>query len=127
MQIRNLLRKTCVLIIASAALLGGCYYDSEQALYGIATCDTTVVGTFQADVLPLLNARCNTCHAGSSPSGDISLDTYTHVMNYVTDGSLLGSVKHSSGYSSMPKNGSKLSACDIQKIQSWIDAGAANN
>lgn len=122
-----MLRKSTWIVALSAALLGSCYYDNEEALYGITTCDSTVIGTFAADVLPILDARCNNCHAGSSPSGDIALDTYTEVVKYVNNGSLVGSIRHASGFSAMPRNSGKLNPCDIQKITSWVDAGAANN
>ena len=126
-----MLRKPTIskLLMLMAVLLSvGCYYDNEDTLYpGSANCDATAVATFSADVLPLLNGRCNGCHAGTSPSGGITLNTYTEVMKYVNDGSLMGSIEHASGFSPMPKNGSKMSACPIQEIQSWIDAGALNN
>jgi hypothetical protein len=118
---------TIALILVAMAFLPGCYYDNEVALYPELQCDANTVGTFATDVLPLLNSRCNNCHGGSFPSGNIDLTTYNKVMPYVTDGSLLGSVKHASGFVAMPKNSGKLSACDIQKIETWIDAGAANN
>lgn len=109
-------------------LSGGCYYDNEAMLYpDSVNCDATTVTTFSVDVLPLLNSRCNNCHGGTSPSGGILLNTHTEVLKYVNDGSLSGSIKHASGFSPMPKNESKISACQIQKIQSWIDAGALNN
>jgi hypothetical protein len=105
----------------------GCYYDNETTLYPESKCTPPTTSTFSDMVLPLLNNRCNNCHGGSTPSGGIGLDTYTEVMKYVNDGSLLGSVNFNSGFSPMPKNSSKMSACDIQKIQVWIDSGAPNN
>jgi cytochrome c5 len=120
--------KSKILMLAAGLLLASCYYDNEETLYpGSANCDPTAVGTFNADVMPLLNARCNSCHAGTSPSGGIKLDSYTEVIKYVENGSLIGSIEHASGFSAMPKNGSKMTTCQIQTIQSWIDAGALNN
>jgi uncharacterized membrane protein len=117
-----------LLIPVLVVLVSGCYYDDETTLYpGSANCDSAVVSTFSADVLPLLNSRCNSCHAGTSPSGGIKLNTYTEVTKYVNDQSLIGTIKHASGFSPMPKNASKMSDCQIQVIQSWIDAGALNN
>lgn len=127
MKVRLFFLKTSWLVIIAGGLLGGCYYDNEETLYGITTCDSTFVSTFNTDVLPMLEKYCNGCHAGSSPSGDISLDTYSNVSNYVTNGSLMGSIRHDPGFKAMPEGRGKLSACDIKKIQSWIDAGAANN
>jgi hypothetical protein len=109
-------------------LLTGCYYDNEATLYPeSANCTPLTTSTFSGNVLPLLNNRCNNCHGGNNPSAGIALNTHTAVMKYVNDGSLVGSINFSSGYSAMPKNSGKMSACDIQKIQAWIDAGALNN
>jgi len=109
-------------------LLTGCYYDNEATLYPESVnCTPLTTSTFSGHVLPLLNNRCNNCHGGNNPSAGIELNTHTAVMKYVNDGSLMGSIKFSSGYSAMPKNSGKMSACDIQKIQAWIDAGALNN
>lgn len=105
-----------------------CYYDHEGILYPeTANCVAPDAPSFSQDILPLLNARCNLCHSGSAPSADIRLDNYSSVSIYTTNGSLLGSVQHSGGFSPMPKNSSKLSACEIQKIQNWISSGSLNN
>jgi hypothetical protein len=118
--------RICVLILAS--ILSGCYYDNEETLYpGSANCTVPVASTFSENVLPLLNNRCNNCHGGGSPSAGINLTSYTDVMNYVNNGSLMGSINHSSGYSAMPKNSGKMSSCEIGTIQNWIDSGALNN
>lgn len=109
-------------------LFSGCYYDKEDLLYpGASTCEPVANPTFTANVLPLLNVKCNTCHSGSSPSAGIKLDSYAEVSKHVKNGSLMGSINYSSGFSPMPKNGSKMPACEIQKIQDWINSGALNN
>ena len=109
-------------------LLSGCYYDKEELLYpGGADCNDIVQPAFSKDILPLLNLKCNNCHKGNYASGGIRLDSYDQVMTSVNNGGLMGSVSHTSGYSAMPKNGSKMSGCEINKIQAWIDAGALNN
>lgn len=91
-----------------------------------AICDLTAV-TYSGTIQPLLQNYCNGCHGGSSPLGGIDYNTYNGVKATVTDGSLLGSVRHDNGYSSMPQNGNKLSACNIARIEAWINAGAPNN
>lgn len=121
-------RKFKAQFVALALVLAGCYYDKEAILYPASgTCIEVPNPTFRTDILPILNARCNNCHAGSAPSADIKLDTYTDVMPYVNSGSLMGSINHASGFSAMPKNESKLNPCQIQKIQNWITTGAVNN
>jgi mono/diheme cytochrome c family protein len=53
--------------------------------------------------------------------------SYTAVKTQVTNGKLLGSVKHAAGYSPMPQGGNKLSDCQITQITNWINAAAPNN
>lgn len=89
-------------------------------------CNTSGV-TFSASVKPILASYCNGCHSGSSPSGGIDYTTYNGVKATVGNGKLLGSIRHLSGFSPMPQNANKLSACKISTIQAWIDAGAPNN
>jgi hypothetical protein len=55
------------------------------------------------------------------------LDTYAGVSTWVTNGRLLNSMLHNGQASPMPKGGSKLDACTINKVSSWITKGAANN
>jgi len=120
-------RKKFVLPLILLAL-AGCYYDKESVLYpNSANCTEVLNPTFSGDVLPLLNSRCNNCHGGTAPSAGINLTTYPSVMKYVNDGSLMGSINQTSGYSAMPKNSGKMPACEINKIQTWITAGALNN
>ena len=44
-----------------------------------------------------------------------------------SNGKLIGTVNWASGFSPMPKGGSKLPNCNITKLQQWINAGAPNN
>lgn len=108
-------------------VLSSCYYDNEETLYPESACKVPETSTFSGNVLPLLNNQCNSCHSGVSPSGDINLTTHTEVMKYVNNGSLMGSINHASGFSAMPKNSGKMSSCEINTIQKWIDSGALNN
>ena len=118
-------------LLTSAFLIGiltQCYYDHEGILYpGSENCTPSATPSFSVDVLPVLEARCNSCHSGSFPSAGIRLDAYVPVQAYVSDGSLIGSIRHSSGFSPMPKSASKMSSCEIEKIQNWINDGAPDN
>ena len=111
------------------ASLGGCYYDKEDILYPGGNCDTSNV-TYSTTVSGIMTANCNVCHSTSSANangGGIQLDSYTKLKVYVDNGKLMGSINHAGGYSPMPKNATKLSNCDISKIQAWVNAGAPNN
>jgi mono/diheme cytochrome c family protein len=89
-------------------------------------CNTADV-RFGATIQPLLQTYCYGCHGGSSPQGGVDFNTYTGVKATATNGSLLGSIEHTSGFSPMPQNGNKLSTCNINIIKAWIDAGAPDN
>lgn len=125
----NAMKKKFILLLCFVALFNTrCYYDQEGILYPDSyNCTPSANPSYATDVTTILSTRCNSCHSGSFPSGNIKLDTYNEVMKYVTDGSLIGSIRHTAGFSPMPKNSSKLSLCDIQKIADWIAAGSPNN
>jgi Cytochrome C oxidase, cbb3-type, subunit III/Planctomycete cytochrome C len=88
-------------------------------------CDDTQF-TYVAIIQPIMNTNCVGCHKPGSLGGNIDLSTYAKVNIQVTNGKLLGSVTHASGYVAMPQGG-KLEDCQISQIQKWIDAGALNN
>lgn len=99
---------------------------AENTTCADSTCNTTNV-TFSASVKPILQTYCNGCHGGSSPLGNVDYNTYNGVKATVTNGKLLGSIQHLSGFSPMPQNANKLSACNLGIIKAWIDSGAPNN
>lgn len=90
------------------------------------SCDTANV-TFTSSVKTIITNKCQGCHGGGAPQGGINLTTYTDVKAKVDDGKLWGSINHLQGFSPMPKNGIKLSDCEIAVFRKWIAAGAPNN
>lgn len=114
-----------VSILALTLTVSGCYYDNEEDLYlGSSTCDTTNV-TYATSVAPVFAGYCNSCHSGSSPSGNIKTDSYSSVVTNISR--IRGSINHQSGFSGMPKGGGSLSSCDLTKIDIWIRQGKLNN
>ena len=96
---------------------------------GTGTCDLTGTMLFSTHVVPILQTNCgtnNSCH-GSRNSSGINLSTYTGVKSAVSSGRLMASINWTGGASRMPQGGSKLSTCNISRIQKWIDAAALNN
>ncbi len=91
-----------------------------------ATCDTTNVN-YSATIRGIISNKCQGCHSGVAASGGIDLSTHSGVKSKVDDGRLWGAVNHMAGYSAMPKNGTKLSTCELSQIKKWMDAGAPNN
>lgn len=110
-----------------------CKYNVESKLYptsGTTTCDSTTA-KFATFVSPLMVSKCATsgCHNAISAAAGVNLAGYTNIKNYISRSSTVffGSIKHTSGYSSMPQGGSKLADCDITKLQLWVNAGLLNN
>lgn len=122
--------KTLIIITAGIFLVGmsSCFYDKADLIYPqTIACDTATV-TYSGTVSKILTSNCNGCHGGAAAAGaGIKLDTYAGVSTYITNGRLLNSMLHNGQASPMPKGGSKLDACTINKVSSWIKKGATNN
>lgn len=125
---------TPLIILLCSVGISSCYSDNLAELtpasgLSILTCDTTGTISYMSQILPVLQNNCginNSCHSSNNTSG-YDLSTYTGVHNVVRSGMLLSSITWSGSPSNMPKNGSKMSDCNITKIQKWISAGALNN
>ncbi|MEO8766410.1 MAG: hypothetical protein ABI416_19075 [Ginsengibacter sp.] len=108
------------------SILGGCYYDKQAFLDTTSACDTTIV-TYSVAVNPVITASCAGCHSGANAPLGIKLDVFADLSTVALNGRLLGALTHSPGFSPMPKNGAKLSDCNIDKISKWISLGAPDN
>lgn len=108
--------------------LNACYYNNEQDLLGDVVCDTTAV-KYSTDVSQIISTNCLICHSnGSTLGGGIELEGYNNLKAHMGPGGrLIGAINHLPGYSAMPKGLSKLSNCDIAKIEKWNSDGAPNN
>jgi hypothetical protein len=114
-------------ILFMGLLISSCYYDVEEELYPTGECVTDNV-TYKNDISKIVNNSCLTgCHSSAVKIAGIDLATYEGVKKYVDLGNFLGSIKHESGFSAMPKGRSKIDACSISKIEKWINSGAQNN
>jgi hypothetical protein len=83
--------------------------------------------TYSAVVEPLLKSYCVGCHNSSSLGGGIDLSNYNSVKTVAGGGKLYGSISHATGFSPMPRGGSKLSDCQLKQVDKWIKAGSPNN
>ncbi|MFA5330137.1 MAG: cytochrome c [Prolixibacteraceae bacterium] len=124
-------RTLSILLLLIIVSLTACYYDSEEKLYPqvSTSCDLTNV-TFSATVKPILQASCLTCHSnakGNNDGGGVKIENYADVVTYVNNGKLMGSIRHETGYIAMPNGGGKLTDCEINQLQTWIDNGTLNN
>jgi len=89
-------------------------------------CDTQNM-SFASNIRPIIQNSCQGCHSGTAPSGGINLSTHNGVAAVANNGRLYGAVARQPGFVAMPFGGNQLPQCSIDKIKSWIDAGAPNN
>lgn len=124
---KNIFKLSGMLLILF--LLDSCYYDKEDQLYpSSGICDTSTPATYTAQIVPMLQQYCYSCHGSTATSGGgIPMGTFASDKAMAINGSLYGSIAHASGYSAMPKGGNKLTACQLAKVKQWIDGGSLNN
>ncbi|MBS1771554.1 MAG: hypothetical protein JST82_01750 [Bacteroidetes bacterium] len=119
-------------LLAAIALLAGCYNDKADKLYPVGTtinCDTSGTMSFSADILPTMQSQCATsgCHDASSAQSGYDLTGYTGIKAMVDNDRMLGVIRQDAGFSAMPKGGTKLDDCYINKVTRWIHQGAYQN
>jgi uncharacterized membrane protein len=90
-------------------------------------CDTTTAVSFATFVKPIMENRCQGCHSGTIPSGNLALTNYAQIKASALTPAFMGSMRKLAAYSFMPKGGTQLSACELNKIESWIKRGSPNN
>jgi hypothetical protein len=122
-------RHILLALLLLPVIAGGCYYDSEEALYPQLSsgCDTTSV-TFAGSIQPMLSRSCYSCHSSANAAvyGDnIRLESYNDVRANMQR--VYGAIAWLGGYSRMPKSGAQLSDCEIQSFAIWMREGAPNN
>jgi hypothetical protein len=116
----------------NALLIFSCSKTSVEALNNTpgnpTTCDTVNM-KYATNVVPILTDFCYACHGANtnSGSGGIILEGYENIRPRAISGTLMGVISHSAGFPQMPKDGPKLSDCNINKIRSWINNGAQDN
>ena len=94
-------------------------------MYG--PCDTTAV-KYSTTISGILNTNCVSCHSGATPSGAVTLNTYTGVKTVIDNGKLWNAVNHLSGPAkAMPNSTTFLNKCNLRQIKIWIDSGAPQN
>lgn len=90
--------------------------------------------SFSADVHPILESRCLTCHGGDQIKAGLVMFTYEDLMAGSENGAVIipGDVENSLLAEliiskKMPKKGPKLNPTQTQTILDWIAQGAQNN
>ncbi|MFY8139043.1 MAG: hypothetical protein ACOVMR_13100 [Flavobacteriales bacterium] len=113
--------------LALASTFNSCYYDNEEELYAAnAVCDTTN-NVYNGRITAIISQSClSGCHEQAVGSAGIILEGYTNLKNEIINGTVMCAIRHE-GCSPMPKNQNKLSDCDINNLQNWIDKGYPEN
>ena len=122
MMVRLITSTVLVLVIA----MTGCYYDNEETLYPQGDCITTDI-SYVEDIAPIIQQNCFSCHSAAVNTGNITLEGHAKLAGYALNGRLLGAIRHDPGFIAMPQGASKLSDCNIAKIEAWAMEGALNN
>ena len=107
-------------------ILTSCYYDVEEELYPTLECESLDM-SYANDIVPLISENCYVCHATNIAFGNVILDSYSNILVQVDNGRLVGAINRMPGFAPMPQSANKLLDCNIEKIESWINAGAPNN
>jgi hypothetical protein len=113
----------CFIVLVSC--YSSCFYRKGDEL--VITCDTSNAISYSQKVLPIFQNNCYTCHTNSSSGGGWLMGNYNRDKSISQSARLVGAINHASGFSAMPKNGAKLSACEIGTIAKWINEGCPNN
>jgi cytochrome c5 len=96
-----------------------------------ALCDTLNPIEFTAQVKPIIDSYCVSCHNAASSSGGVNLNGYAQIKKAaetLRNGTplLVGTIRHMPGFKAMPPS-STLDECSIRKIELWIEQGKPNN
>src|ERR1035437_1530474 len=78
---------------------------------------------FSKDVQLIFERRCQGCHGATQQMSDLRLDSPASIAR-VVDGKLVERISSTKKGFMMPPIGAPLTAEEIAKIKSWIDAGA---
>lgn len=95
-------------------------------------CDTVGM-TYVADIVPILQNHCYSCHSAVNPSSGFPLEGYINLYPYTVDTvggrtcTLVGNISHDPGYDPMPFGEPKLDTCLINQIVDWVNRGALDN
>ncbi|MDF2436394.1 MAG: hypothetical protein K0Q95_770 [Bacteroidota bacterium] len=83
---------------------------------------TNTAYTYTADIKPLMDQNCVRCHNTNMKAG-YNLGDIASVKKAGSNGYLLGTIKHESGFMAMPAHAEKMDQASIDKIECWINTG----
>ena len=86
------------------------------------TTDTLV--SYSNEILPMLKRRnCTGCHSMNDASGNVVLDPFDSLSNYVQNGLFLKVIQHEADVTPMPYQRPKMPENEIELIKRWISEG----
>jgi hypothetical protein len=128
-----------LLIFSVSGFLLSCAYNKGDEFNPNTICTSPISNvSFSLDIQPILTTNCATanCHSGTSPEGNLNLEATNayNALHKVGSGYIdLQDPRSSVLYSSlisrtspMPPLG-RLSACDLKRIEIWMQEGALDN
>jgi len=118
--------EAAILVVFLLCISSSCAFNSEEELYGIPACDTTII-TWEYPIREILKQNCVHCHNAEVQNGGVRHDVYQLELMLVNDGRLNGVVNHLPGYPQMPYLLPKLPECELLLINTWIERGAPKN
>lgn len=109
-------------------VLTSCENYSEAELYEIEECDTVAL-TWDTGISQIFDKYCVPCHKEALYYYGVRHDSYEEELKVLSDGGkrLRSVINHEAGYEQMPYEKPKLSKCNIEKIETWLDNGAPKN
>jgi hypothetical protein len=100
-----------------------CNKNSSNPDYAADAVCSGTTATYSTNVQVIINANCATsgCHSAASAKAGINLSDFANASNqFKSNSKNLASIHHGSGVDAMPKNASKLSNADVNKLDCWV-------
>lgn len=116
----------CFLVLSIIFLIACNKSTTDYAAQAVCTGNTP---TYLNDVAVIINNNCavSGCHNNAASSAGIALEGFANASSQFKDNKKnLISIHHGKGASNMPKNASKLSDADINKLDCWVKNGCPN-
>ena len=100
----------------------GCEKNVEEDPEDDTVDCSTVESYYDEQIAPILSSNCTGCHSGSTPTGDLSLDSYESVYAAIKSGDVSARVNRNSGDNGfMPQGGQKLSDANLDILQTFFE------
>ena len=123
----NMKKAILFLLVLSGIVAAGCKKETVDKIECDNTGFTTSTVKYSTTVVSILQPNCYSCHSNATQLGGVNLEGFANAKIYADNGKLLNTIAHTSGFSAMPQNASKLPQDQICKIKFWIENGTLNN